>query len=452
MEHVTSSYTAGFMDKGCLDLKPTSSVLPVINRVIITQLKSKKYTEYDLHCLLQTHRTNIVPLLMLDGNGFNMLHQCIQHNRVTFLKVFQVHGYWAKLIEQEVPRGSMSEYAGCTPRQIAERKRMRRLVTEIDRISKQEKSISDRGGALQASRSADLRVLKAMTASGNANMKAKDSEGNNCVHWAAVSGSLDVVIYLTQELQLRPDLLNDSGRTPLHQAAIYGQSALIPYLTKECKLNADSADNAGKTPQQRTAENGDVATLSELLKCNVEIDQSIGVTAAQFGRQGYLEHILTSYNLDHTYKNSDGKTCLMVAAENGHLKIVEFLLNRYDIALNDVSNQKRNVFHYVADKGHADVAKFILQKALAAGLLPEILNQKDNHRVQQLCSLVRGVDKGRAAWHYVHLKRKYVHLFQKCTKGGRVDASRVGTILQSGWGPEPEPNVLKKLVDELPRR
>ena len=184
-----------------------------------------------------------------------------------------------------------------------------------------------------------------------------------------------------------------------------------------------------------------------MLKTNVEIDQSLGVTAAQFGRQGYLEHTLISYNLDHMYKNPDGKTCLMVAAENGHLKIVVFLVNHYDIPLNDVSKQKRNVFHYVADKGHADVAKVLLEKARTAGLLPDILNQKDNHRVEQLCSLVRGVDKGRSAWHYVHLMRKYVHLFQKCTKGGRVDASRVGTILQSGWGPEPAAEVLKRAVE-----
>ena len=278
-------------------------------------------------------------------------------------------------------------------------------------------------------------------------MKAKDSEGNNCVHWAAVSGKLDVVIYLTEKCKLRADLLNENGQTPLHIAVMYGQNTLISHLVKVCKLDPEKPDSSGKTPLQRTAENGDIATLSELLKCNIEIDQSLGVIAAQFGRQGYLEHTLISYNLDHMYKNSDGKTCLMVAAENGHLKIVVFLLNYCDIPLNDVSKQKRNVFHYVADKGHAGVAKVLLEKAHAAGLLPEILDQKDNHRVEQLCSLVRGVDKGRSAWHYVHLKRKYVHLFQKCTKRGRVDASRVGTILQSGWGPEPQAEGLKRSVE-----
>ncbi len=92
----------------------SSSPFVVINSVIIEQLKSKKYTEFDLHGLLRKHNKDIVPLLMLDENGFNMLHQCIQQNRAAFLKVFQAHGYWADLIEQEVPRGSMSEFSGCS--------------------------------------------------------------------------------------------------------------------------------------------------------------------------------------------------------------------------------------------------------------------------------------------------------------------------------------------------
>ena len=425
----------------------TASVpFAVVNKVISEVLRSKDHMDYDLHCLLAKHGSEIVPLLMLDENGYNMLHQCIQHNRLSFLMVLQAHGYWADLIEQEVPRGSTSEYAECTPKQMADRMRMRRLVRELDRLSQQEQSMSGRNAALRASRSGNLPLLKSMAASGNADMKAKDSEGNSCVHWAAVSGNLDAVIYLTQKLQLQSDLRNENGQTPLHIAVMYGQSTLIEYLIKECQLDAKEADGSCKTPLQRTAENGDIATQSELLKCNVEIDQSLGVIAAQFGRHKYLEHTLKSHNLDHMRKDSDGKSCLMLAAENGHLKIVEYLLNHYDIPLTDVSKQNRNVFHYVGNKGHANVAKVLVAKARTAGLLPDILNQRDTHSIEQLCSLVRGVDKGRAAWHYVHLKRKYVPLFQKCIKSGRVDASRVGTIIQSGWGQEPEADVLKKSV------
>ena len=252
VEHLHPIQTAG---QGIITVGDTKSEefssarvssFPVLNGVIKEQLKSKKFTEYDLHCLLKKHRKDIVPLLMLDESGFNMLHQCIQHNRITFLKVFQAHGYWADLIEQEIPSGSFSEYAGCTPKQMAERKRMRRLVKEIDRLSQQEKSMSDRRAALRAARAGDLHLLKTMAGSGNADMKAKDSEGNNCVHWAAVSGNLDVVIYLTQELKLRADLLNENGQTPLHVAVMYGQNTLIPFLTKEFQLDPRNLTVQGK--------------------------------------------------------------------------------------------------------------------------------------------------------------------------------------------------------------
>ena len=137
-------------------MRVSPSLFSVINGVIKEQLKSKKFTEYDLHCLLKKHRKDIVPSLMLDENGFNMLHQCIKHNKVAFLKVFQAHGYWADLIGQEVPRDSSSEYAGCTPKQMAEQKHKRRLVKEIDHLSQQEKSMSDRSAPLRASRSGNL--------------------------------------------------------------------------------------------------------------------------------------------------------------------------------------------------------------------------------------------------------------------------------------------------------
>ena len=118
------------------------------------------------------------------------------------------------------------------------------------------------------------------------------------------------------------------------------------------------------------------------------------------------------------------------------------------LMINALSSQNRNVLHYAADKGHLDVIKYLISKARQQHLLSQIINQKDKHKVEQDFSLVRDLDKGRPAWHYICLQRRYISLYEICTKNGKVDASFVGTIVKSGWGDEPEVHVLKQAIQE----
>ena len=105
-----------------------------------------------------------------------------------------------------------------------------------------------------------------------------------------------------------------------------------------------------------------------------------------------------------------------------------------DIALNLVS------------KGHFCVAKYLVTMARQQDKLLEIIDKKDKHKLKHAFSLVRGLDKGRQAWHCIHLDRRYVSLYQTQTRGGRVNASQFGTIVKSGWGDEPEAHFLEEVV------
>ena len=62
-----------------------------------------------------------------------------------------------------------------------------------------------------------------------------------------------------------------------------------------------------------------------------------------------------------------------------------------------------------------------------------------------LVYLVRGKDKGREAWHYVLVKRNLLPIFLKHTQGGTVDVAKFGTILFSGWGKDPPPEIVAKI-------
>ena len=51
--------------------------------------------------------------------------------------------------------------------------------------------------------------------------------------------------------------------------------------------------------------------------------------------------------------------------------------------------------------------------------------------------LVRGKDRGRPAWHYVHVKDTLLTEFLEKTRGGSLDVADYGEVLSSGWGDDP---------------
>lgn len=252
-----------------------------------------------------------------------------------------------------------------------------------------------------------------------------------------------------QDVNYIPSLgaaVNQNSQTPLHVAVSRGQSSLISYLVTDCRLNPTLKDQGGKTPLQVTAENGDIKSLDELVCSGVSLERDLNVTAAHFGRDKYLQYLLDNHGLDPYQKESNsGRNCLMAAVEFGHITIVKYLLKRFSFKIDEVSTQKRSVFHFAADNGHTEVAEVLLEYAKEKGHdIVKLLSQRDQHKIDRLCSMVPGIDKGKAAWHYVHLKRRCVHIFQKNTKRGRVDASKMGTIVQSGWGEGADADQLKE--------
>ena len=62
--------------------------------------------------------------------------------------------------------------------------------------------------------------------------------------------------------------------------------------------------------------------------------------------------------------------------------------------------------------------------------------------------LVRGKDRGRAAWHYVFVKRHLRALFLKRTNGGDLDVADFGAVLRSGWGKDPPEGTIDKILEE----
>ncbi|MCU7611583.1 hypothetical protein [Anaplasma capra] len=63
--------------------------------------------------------------------------------------------------------------------------------------------------------------------------------------------------------------------------------------------------------------------------------------------------------------------------------------------------------------------------------------------------LVRGKDKGRAAWHYVLVDKGKREMFLAKSKSGSMDVALYGEILYSGWGENPPDDVVKRIEEEF---
>ena len=407
-------------------------------------IKNKKTTVLDFYTALP--KVSGAEFCAVLHEGVNLLHLSLKHNRPEFMEVLQAVGAWPDIVSHSAE--TPSDFVGVKPRQYADAKCLRRLLKKMDLLDELEFSMGGRNAVLKFCRSGDLDGLKNAINAGHLRRDPVDFDGNNAVHWACITGNLELVKHVVKELKVNPKKLNNRMENPLRIAVNYGQSQLVDFLVVDCQLDTRQVDIDFSTPTHKAAENGDVRTLNQLHNSGVVFDPNLLVKCAKNGSAKCIKYLLGDCTMDEHTRDTDGKTLLMIAAENGNVELVQYLIDKKDLSLRDVSCQDRNALHCAAENGHVDVTKCLLQKGREQDLLSTILNQRDKHKIDQLFALIRGLDKGRPAWHYVHLQRRYVFLYDKWTKNGRVDASFVGTIAKSNWGDEPDLGVLDSTLEE----
>lgn len=74
--------------------------------------------------------------------------------------------------------------------------------------------------------------------------------------------------------------------------------------------------------------------------------------------------------------------------------------------------------------------------------------EQNKNKSGELVYLVRGKDKGMAAWHYVLVDKNKLPLFLKKIESGNIDVSLYGDILYSGWGEDPSDDIVKKIEEQ----
>jgi len=117
-------------------------------------------------------------------------------------------------------------------------------------------------GPWKAAMYGDIWKIKNMIESGTYVVDQMDSAGYTPIHYAARSGHLDVVQYLVEQ-EADVDFVTRAGKaTALHRACTTGKLPVVEYLLSR-KADVTLQDSDGKTALHRALENGheDIAEL-----------------------------------------------------------------------------------------------------------------------------------------------------------------------------------------------
>ena len=209
------------------------------------------------------------------------------------------------------------------------------------------------------------------------------SRGQALLHFAAMSGEIDIVKNLSNENwdNQIPNQKDNRGRTPLHFAAKNGHYEVFKFIWKDqkkkmCKQN-NPGDHMELTPLHFAAQMGHVEICKFIFRrlkhtCSTK---TLGLTPLHFAAKGgHLEICKLFVNAkkhdpmtremidrlkDKNPRSEEGDTPFHFAAKAGHLNICQFIIEKVQDK-NPKNDRLDTPLHWAAENGHLEVCELII--------------------------------------------------------------------------------------------
>ena len=203
----------------------------------------------------------------------------------------------------------------------------------------------------RAAESDDLGAMKTMLESGIA-LDSKDIKGRTALHAAAGSGAMQSVNFMLDR-KMSVDVTDSDGRTPLMEAVLRSTPETVRYLLRQ-GANPSLKDNEKFKPLMLAVRDGRKNMVPELAPyVREDLDDAL-LAAAILGQAGVIDE-LTNFGASIYARIDDGRTPLMLAAQNGHTEAAEMLLeigaNRFAM-----DQEGRTAETLAAEAGHEVLA------------------------------------------------------------------------------------------------
>ena len=206
---------------------------------------------------------------------------------------------------------------------------------------KRELTSKEKSMMIEAAKIGNITVFNAIFDDGiiDPNAVIDDTSGGAALHYAAVFGNLEIFQLYDRKggdlmpifMPKRKSLDKLRGYSPLHYAARAGHLDIVEFLTARIE-NKNPSDDNGMTPLHLAATNGHLSIVQLLVgflenknpKAGIRWKEITPLHAAALGGHLDVLQFLLQFNEQGTNPPiSDGRTCLHLAAQNGHLNIIK---------------------------------------------------------------------------------------------------------------------------------
>ena len=265
------------------------------------------------------------------------------------------------------------------------------------------------------------------------------------LHWCKRGNDAEkaVELVLNDGLDINTPAL--CSRTPLLVASLSSSGEFIETLIDlGANVNAQRTDDK-ETPLTLSSDWNNFMAVYLLLNhgADVNIAAADGYTplhsAVTKGYQNLVKLFLEKNALVNT-QNANGNSPLHTAVSNGFFDITKLLVKKGSNVNLQNKEGRTPLFLGVKNK-HEQLIKLLIENEADVSI-----GYKENST--ERFYLVRGKERGRAAWHYVLVKKHLLGLFLKLANGGSLNVADFGDVLRSGQGKDPPEGTRNKLQKE----
>jgi ankyrin repeat protein len=230
-----------------------------------------------------------------------------------------------------------------------------------------------------------------------ADVNAKNNNGNTALLLAAGTGKLDVVEYLAEDQRVDINAKNNNGNTVLILAADNGKLDVVKYLAEDQRVDINDKNKDGDTALMLAARNGKLDVVEYLAEDqrvdindkNKDGDTALILAASYWGGLDVVKYLTEYPRVDINAKNKGGNTALILTASYGELDVVRYLAENPKVEINLTNKQHQTAENLAISKRRDEIAKYLSKKSEEA-FLKEFKNPiKSSH----LCIFIDYADE-----------------------------------------------------------